>query len=67
MSSAEIRRIVFEHIVDSPQYRFVCVNVDGRTRNFFMSHRQHNFLFLSVVTRCASITFLQPTLSQKLT
>lgn len=33
MSRAEIRNIVFDHIVDSPEYRFVCVTVGARTRN----------------------------------
>jgi hypothetical protein len=36
MSANEIYRIVFEHIVDSPNYRFVCARVEtsGRTRLF---------------------------------
>ena len=33
MSRAEIRNIIFDHIVDAPDYRFVCVNIGGRTRN----------------------------------
>ena len=33
MSRAEIKNIRFEHIIDAPSYRFVCVSVGGRTRN----------------------------------
>jgi hypothetical protein len=33
MSRTDIQNFKFEHIIDSPAYRFVCVNVGGRTRN----------------------------------
>ena len=33
MSQAEIKKMVFDHIVDSPMYRFVSVTIGGRTRN----------------------------------
>jgi hypothetical protein len=33
MSGTDIRKIKFDHIVDSPDYRFVSVTIGGRTRN----------------------------------
>ncbi len=33
MSYEDIQRIQVDHIVNSPEYRFVCVNIGGRTRN----------------------------------
>ena len=33
MSRTDIERLKFEHIIDSPAYRFVCVSMGGRTRN----------------------------------
>ncbi len=33
MSRAEFDKMVFDHIIDAPAYRFVSVTVDGRTRN----------------------------------
>ena len=33
MSRTEISKMVFEHIIDAPEYRFVCLTIGGRTRN----------------------------------
>ena len=33
MSRKDIGRIRFEHIIDAPEYRFVCAAIGGRTRN----------------------------------
>ena len=33
MSKQEIGRIILDHIVDGPDYRFVCVTIGGKTRN----------------------------------
>ena len=33
MSESDIKNLEFEHIIDTPDYRFVCVQVGGRTKS----------------------------------